>query len=208
MSWVISCIVFFSSIYTFFPPCCHSSFQFFNHLGFLVIHLSNRPAMRAGTFSQTSLRLPQHLIFYMYLPLRKCVLSSLNFISSTFKNSNIFEISEISITHQITMEFGWQVQVHLLHLAALNINPYCCHQHPPRRRRVRARMPYLGELFRSGTKEKMRGSGQGLRECFPSGRDPAGLRRSEWTDRTDLWHFPGMWEWRMRISRRSGGPWR
>lgn len=55
-------------------------------------------------------------------------------------------------------------------------------------------MPYLGELFRSGTKGKMRGSGQGLRECFRGGQDAAGLRPSERTDRTALRLLPGMCE--------------
>ena len=55
-------------------------------------------------------------------------------------------------------------------------------------------MPYLGELFRSGTKERMRGRGLGLRKRFPGGRDPAGLRASEWAEGTDLSHHSGMCE--------------
>lgn len=98
-------------------------------------------------------------VFNTDLSLWKCVLPWLNFINLIFKKS-IFEIRNIYHPLNNFMKFGRQVQVHLLHLAlaltaAVSILP------------AKARMPYLGELFRSGTEERMRG--RGLGPCESSG---------------------------------------
>lgn len=128
----------------------------------IVIHLSNLSAIPSMSKLHEELYISNFFapstapIFCTDLSLGKCVLPWLNFIRLIFKNSS-FEIRNIYRHYIILLSLGdrfkctcciWQSQTLTL-TAGVSILP------------AKARMPYLGELFRSGTEERMQGTGLG-----------------------------------------------